>query len=110
MDSVVLDALRERAFFSKQMEGYPAYFSEMKEAGSNLGLHTSSVGLLDFYESLSIYPRINAALYQTFEELINVNKPENGLATSALEMELYKEARLIIKQLRHTADNSDYRG
>jgi len=68
------------------------------------------VGLLDFYESLSIFPKVNAALHQTFDELVHVNKPENGLATSALEMELYKEARLIIKQIRHVDSKVNYRG
>ena len=62
MDSVVVDAIREKAFFSKQTEGNPAYFSELKESGTKLGLHTDSVGLLDFYESFSIFPRVNAAM------------------------------------------------
>lgn len=91
------------------MEGFPCYFSEFKEAGAKLGLHTDSVGLIDFYESLAIFPRVNAALYQTLDELLHVNKPENGLAVSALEMELFKEARLLIKQLRH-GDECDYKG
>jgi len=99
-DLVVTDAVRERAYFARQLEGYPSYFSDVKEPGTKLGLHTESVGLFDFYDSLSIVPKINAALFQTFAELVNVNKPENGLAVSALESELYKEARVVVKRMR----------
>lgn len=45
-------------------------------------------------------PKIHAALYQSFEELTRVNKPENGVAVSALESELFKEARLIVAKMR----------
>jgi hypothetical protein len=100
MDPIVTDAVRERAFFARQLEGYPAFFSNVKEQGAKLGLHTEKVGLFDFYDSLSIVPKINAALFQAFVELVKVNKPENGLAFSVLEQELYKEARLIVKNMR----------
>ena len=33
MEPVVIDSIREKAFFSKQIEGYPAYFSDVKELG-----------------------------------------------------------------------------
>jgi hypothetical protein len=91
MEPLITDTLRERAYFARQLEGYPNPFSQNKEFGSTLGLHNDS--LLDFYESLSILPKVSAALYQAFMELIQVNKPETGLAISALEMELFKEGR-----------------
>jgi len=62
--------------------------------------------LFDFYESLGIFPKVNAALHQSLEELINVNKPENGMATSALELELYSEARLVLRKIRQTYENA----
>lgn len=46
------DSVRERAFFAKQLEGYPSFFANFKEQGAKLGLHTEYVGILDFYESL----------------------------------------------------------
>lgn len=63
MDPVITDSLRERAFFNKQIEGYPAYFSDYLDPGAKLGLHTENIGLTDFFESLAIVPKINAALF-----------------------------------------------
>ena len=51
------------------MEGYPTYFTGEKFKGAILGLHTDNIGLLDFYESLTIVPKINASLFQAFEGL-----------------------------------------
>jgi len=51
-----------------------------------MGLHTNQVGLLDFYESLTIMPKVNASLYQSFAQLKESLKPENGLAESLLEL------------------------
>ena len=93
-EPVIQDAIREQAFFTKQMEGYPTYFIGEKYLGSTMGLHCGNVGLLDFYESLTIVPKIYACLHQAFEQTVDALKPENGLATSILELCLLKEARL----------------
>jgi len=94
MDPMITDAIRERSFFSKQVEGYPWFMSQVKDEGAKLGLHTEKIGLTDFFESLSIVPKLNAALFQAFEELSVASKPETGLAVSCLELELVLEARL----------------
>ena len=62
-EPVIQDAIREQAYFNKQLEGYPSYFTGEKFKGAILGLHTENIGLLDFYESLTIVPKINASLF-----------------------------------------------
>ena len=62
-EPIIKSAIREQAFFTKQMEGYPSYFMKEKCPGMEFGLHTGEdIGMLDFYESLSIVPKINASL------------------------------------------------
>ena len=62
-EPIIQDAIREQAFFTKQLEGYPTYFTQEKFQGATMGLHTEQVGLLDFYESLTIVPKINASIF-----------------------------------------------
>ena len=62
-------------------------------------MHTDNVGLLDFYESYTIIPKINAALFQAFETLSESVKPENGLASSILEFTFIQEARLNLAEM-----------
>lgn len=45
-----------------------------------MGLRVGEIGTLDFLESFHVVPKVNAALYQAFEQLSDVLKPENGLA------------------------------
>ena len=59
-----------------------------------MGLHSDEVGLLDFYESLTIIPKVNASLFQAFAELKDALKPENCLAESLLELFMLQEANL----------------
>lgn len=59
-----------------------------------MGLHCGEIGLLDFYESMTVVPKFNAALQQALNQTIDVLKPENGLATSIIELSLLKESRL----------------
>ena len=48
-DPIVADAIREKSFFSKQTEGYPAFFSTKKMEGAAIGLHAEDIGICDFY-------------------------------------------------------------
>jgi len=79
-EPIIQDAIREQAFFTKQLEGYPLYFEKETIPGASLGLRVGQIGTLDFFESLSIVPKINAALFQAFEHICDALKPENGLA------------------------------
>lgn len=106
-EPIINDAIREKTFFAKQTEGYPSYFSERKLGGAALGLHTENIGICDFYESLAITPKVNAALYQAFESIKGAMTPENGFAASCLELCLIREARAEIKKLQIVFE-SDY--
>ena len=99
-EPIIQDAIREQAFFTKQLEGYPSYFTGEKFQGATLGLHMDQVGLLDFFESLTIVPKINASLFQAYEALSDALKPENGLACSVLETGLVQGARLALAEQR----------
>ena len=98
-EPIIQDAIREQTFFTKSLEGYPLYFSGNKLKGTTLGLHSDNVGLLDFFESYTIIPKINAALFQAFETLSDSLKPENGLASSILEFTFIQEARLNLADM-----------
>ena len=63
-----------------------------------MGLHIDKIGMLDFYESYTFVPKVNASLYQVFEQICDAVKPENGLATSALELCFIREARLKLME------------
>ena len=106
-EPVINDAIREKTFFAKQTEGYPSFFSEKKMEGAALGLHTENIGICDFYESLAITPKVNAAMYQAFENLKGTMAPENGFAASCLELCMIREARAEIKKLQILLE-SDY--
>ena len=105
-EPIVSDAIREKSYFSKQTEGYPTFFSTKKMEGGNIGLHTDKIGLTDFYQSLWITPKVNAALYQAFENIREVMTPENGYATTCLEICFLKEAREMLKKMHEFHDRN----
>ena len=82
--------------------------------GAAIGLHTESIGITDFYASLWITPKINAALHRAWENLRKAMTPENGFAASCLELCFIKEAREIIRKLidlqEHNGQVSDIPG
>ena len=92
MDPVVIDSIREHTHFSKQTEGYPWFLQKINTESSSVGLHTEGQGMYDFFESLCSLTRINAACEQAIQELITIHRPENGMAASALEVAMLKEA------------------
>jgi hypothetical protein len=90
-DPLVVDAIREHSHYSKQIEGYPFFFDSNVTQQNGIhgtGLQTERAGLTDFFESFCSITRIHAAAEQAFTELSFVHKPENGLASSCLEMAL----------------------
>lgn len=60
-DPLVVDAIREHCNFSKQIEGYPWFFNGNKFETQD-GFHTEDMGPSDFYESLCVISRLNAAI------------------------------------------------
>ena len=48
---------------------------------------SESIGMLDFYESLSVIVKIVAAMKGAFDEIYEVHRPDNGLTSSSLELQ-----------------------
>jgi hypothetical protein len=61
-DPIIIDALREMAYYEKQREGYPTFFSKTTMPSKVAGLHSGEIGLTDFFDSLSGLATVNAAL------------------------------------------------
>jgi hypothetical protein len=58
------------------------------------------VGALDFYESLGCLTLVHSSLEQSFEEMLKLHPPENGMAESCLENALVISAHAKLKVLR----------
>ena len=44
------------------------------------------IGIMDFYDSLTILVKIAAAMNASFKELNELHRPDNGLLTTCLEI------------------------
>ena len=83
-EPIVIDCLRENAFFVKMVEGYPDKISQKPSIGTDLG-YPDEDGLTDFYENIEILPRFNAVIYQIMDQMEKDTLPENSFALSCLE-------------------------
>jgi hypothetical protein len=92
----VIDAIRESAFFSKMIEGYPSSLGTHKETGETTGLHLKDAGITDFYIGLGMLSKLNAALVQSFSNFESDCMPENGFALASLEICFMKEVRNLL--------------
>lgn len=75
-DPLVKTSLHEHTSFIKIQEGYPIFLYEtaVKEQNKVKLVHSGKkVGILDFYDSLSILPRIVAALTHSCNEVRDVH-------------------------------------
>jgi hypothetical protein len=92
--------MNEYSFFSRQKDGYPWLLEKDPFNQYCLfGTQSMRVGILDFFDSLATFSRVEASIQQSLYELIKVHMPENGMAISALERALVLEARARIKSL-----------
>jgi hypothetical protein len=74
-------------------EGYPLFIYDLAAKQNNtvkLTRNSERIGILDFYESMHIMTKIISAMQGAFKELNDVHRPDNGLMTSALEINTYK--------------------
>lgn len=55
------------------------------------------MGILDFYESLSVLPKLVSAMQGASQELLNVHKPDNGFMEAAMDVVTY---RFILSELK----------
>lgn len=58
------------------------------------------IGMLDFYESLTILVKLIAAMKGAFTELYEVHHPDNGLTLSALELCTYRYFQAELKMVK----------
>lgn len=81
-DPMVKQSIHEHVSFIKIEEGYPLFMYDMADKQNNTIAFTSSsdrVGILDFYESLAMMPKIIACMKMCVTELEAVHQPDNGL-------------------------------
>lgn len=62
--------------------------------------NSTRIGILDFYESLSIIVKITAAMKGANKELQDVHRPDNGLSATCLEISTYKFILAELKQVK----------
>lgn len=62
--------------------------------------YSDRIGMLDFYDSLTVIVKIIAAMKGTFEELYDVHRPDNGLTTAALELSCYRYLHGELKYIK----------
>jgi hypothetical protein len=90
-DEVVDDLMAQDSNFIKTQEGYPFFLREQngKEAVDSLSKikftdFSNEVGVLDFYESLTILPKLCSAIEVIFNEISNDICPSNNLELISL--------------------------
>jgi hypothetical protein len=99
-EPIVMDAIRESAFFSKMVEGFPATLGAHPNVGETNGLHLNNASITDFYVGLGMLSKLNAALVQSFSICETDCMPENGFASAALEIQFLREVRMLIRESR----------
>ena len=95
-DPLVQQTIHENVSFIKIEEGYPCFMNDMEGKEHNtmkLSRNSQSVGILDFYESLSIISKFWVVMRTGFRELMDTHKPESGLMAGLLEVSFVKNAQ-----------------
>lgn len=79
-DEVVEETMNHDANFIKTQEGYPLFYRDQQDSLSKVKFNTYSneIGLLDFYESLIIIPKVYSSLNILFEDFQKELKPANA--------------------------------
>jgi hypothetical protein len=88
-DPLVKQSLHEHVSFIKIQEGYPVFVYDTAIKTHNkvrLTQESKEIGILDFYESLSIMPKVVAAIQTSCQELQNVHNPDNGFMQAATDV------------------------
>jgi hypothetical protein len=62
------------------------------------------IGMLDFYDSLTVLVKVIAAMRGACLELGEVHKPDNGLSLSALELCTYRYIHAELKLIKGEKD------
>lgn len=93
----MIDALRERAFFQKIIEGFPKKMVKADTKQKLQGFPLTDCNITDFYVCMNPIAKLNASLAQSYQDLENETYPENGFAAACLEHQLMKHARYFLR-------------
>lgn len=66
---------------------------DMASKLNNTIVYTSNserIGMLDFYESLSVMVKIIASMKGAYDEIYETHRPDNGLTATSLEVSTYR--------------------
>lgn len=66
--------------------------------------HSQKIGMLDFYESLTVLVKVIAAMKGACNELSEVHKPDNGLTLTALDIQTYRYIHAELKIIKGEKD------
>jgi len=102
-DPLVKQTIHEHVSFIKLQEGYPAFCYHNADKKQNKVKITSEgheIGILDFYESLSVASKVIAAFSHTLTELSTVHRPENGFIAAAQDVVTHQFILAELKAVR----------
>ena len=85
-EPIVIDALRQQARFIKIEEGYPHFLNQNE--------------VLNFYDGLVCITKIYSMIETVYNEMIDIHKPENGQAYSALHEAVIYYSKVKLKMTR----------
>jgi len=91
-DQLVKQSLHENVAFIKVNEGFPEYLSHNAVQLNKIKFSEQSkeIGVLDFFSSLGVMPKVISCIERANADLQEVHKPDNGLMTTALEISALK--------------------
>ena len=91
-DHLVGVSVHENVSFAKMNEGYPQFMYRNAAAQNKIKFNEKGehLDVLEFYEGLQIMPKVISAMQQALVELMQCHRPDNGLLSTALEIQLVK--------------------
>ena len=102
-DPLVKTSIHEHVSFIKIQEGYPAFVYDTAVKKQNKVKMTAEgrpIGILDFYESLSILPQIVAVMQHACQELQDAHRPDNGFMEAAMDVVTFQFILAELKGVR----------
>ena len=102
-DPLVKTSIHEHVSFIKIQEGYPVFIYDTAVKKQNKVKMTSEsrpIGILDFYESLAILPKVVSVMQHCCQEMRDVHKPDNGFMEAAMDVVTLKFIYSELKGVR----------
>ena len=115
-DETVDDIMNQDANFIKTQEGYPIFLKHSNDPLSKVKFSSFSaeIGVLDFYESLTILPKVCSSLQILFQDLLQHTPPQSNLHAIHLQTVFYQKCWVEYKKCKaYTGGEEDlieYRG